>query len=136
MFDILDNYPFTIVTLSNGKRVANFSSPHDFQYEDGTVLPAHDADTAKALEVTFVENIINEDNGDTELSFKLSIDVIEVMRSWKSLYKRRLVDVVVCPLPMITALKDIKANIKDSPFRAIRVKDRIKKLVSIDQQTL
>lgn len=27
----------SIVRLSNGKKVANFSSPHDFNFEDGSV---------------------------------------------------------------------------------------------------
>ena len=34
------NNTFPIVTLSNGLRVANFNSPHAFEFEDGTILSA------------------------------------------------------------------------------------------------
>jgi len=47
------------------------------------------------------------------------------------MWKHNDVDVVLCPLVMITALNDFGLTY-DSPFRAVRLKDRIKKLASID----
>lgn len=37
------------VTLTNGLRVANFSSPHPFNFVDGSVLPACDEARSRAL---------------------------------------------------------------------------------------
>jgi len=63
------------------------------------------------------------------------------MERWYKLWQDRKVDVVLCPLPMIQALKGIENgiheyNVINSPFRAVRMKDRIKKLISIDTFTI
>lgn len=123
-----------VVELSNGKLVANFSSPHSFMFTDGMELPAKSEEDAERLKVTFIENL--HDNGDVELSFDLSEDALYEMSLFEYLYQQKEVDVVFCPLPMITALKDRGYNLKDSPFRAVRIEDRIKKLVSIEKQCL
>lgn len=125
-----------IVKLSNGKRVANFSSPHAFAYEDGTILPAVSNCEAERLKVTFHENIA--ENGDVELSFSLSEAVWLEMNEWQSLWGCGIVDVVVVPLPMITAIRaEFGLDwLKCSPFRAIRMENRIEKLVSITKQCL
>lgn len=124
----------TIVTLSNGKRVANFSSPHSFTFTDGTVLPAVSDNESERLKVTFIEDV--DRDGDVKLSFKLSTAVFDVLEMWEELYDELEVDVVYCPLPMITALKDMRYDIKKSPFRSVRIEDRIKKLVSIEKQCI
>ena len=36
----MKTYNFPTVTLSNGLTVANFSSPHEFKFEDGSILDA------------------------------------------------------------------------------------------------
>lgn len=122
-----------IVTLSNGKKVANFSSPHPFTFEDGTILPAVSNDEAERLKVTFIEEEINE-RGDIELTFSLAHQVIMEMRLWTGLWLDGHVDVVFVPLPMLQAMKSLEISITESPFRAIRLEDRIKKLVSISKQ--
>ena len=122
------------VTLSNGKRVGNFSSPHSFTFTDGTVLPAVSNEEAERLKVTFNETL--HDNGDVELDFTLSQAVLHEVTNWMLMYQTDRIDVVFCPLPMITALKDMKFDIKNSPFRAVRIEDRINKLVSIEKQCL
>ena len=147
-----------IITLSNGKKVANFSSPHPFTFTDGSVIPAVSDEESERLKVNFNEKV--DTNGDVELSFTLSDDVLKEMTYWLKRHSRGLVDVVFCPLPMITAIKDAIADydgisdlpdvlwiiedysncnshlLKDSPFRAVRMEDRIKKLVSIDKQCI
>ena len=69
------------------------------------------------------------------LDFSLTADVLEEMELWKKVWKHNDVDIVLCPLPMIQALKSI-SNVDlvadKTPFRAVRLKDRIKKLASID----
>ena len=148
----------SIITLSNGKKVANFSSPHPFTFTDGSVIPAVSDEESVRLKVNFNEKI--DTDGDVELSFTLSDEVLMEMTYWLKRYSRGLVDVVFCPLPMITAIKDAMADydgvydlpdvlwtieaygnsnshlLKDSPFRAIRMEDRIKKLVSIEKQCI
>ena len=126
-----------IVTLTNGKKVANFSSPHEFRFTDGTVLPAHDADTANALKIEFIETELN-DKGDIMLEFELTEGVRDAIVRYAFLYELKAVDVVFCPLPMITALKDTYGRewLLSSPFRAVRIEDRINKLVSIDKQCI
>jgi hypothetical protein len=126
-----------IITLSNGKRVANFSSPHPFTFEDDNILPAVSNDKAERLKVKFIEK--DKGNGDIELSFELTLAIVNEMIKWQTKYLNKEVDVVFCPLPMITAIKldsDLNIDFKDSPFRSIRVEDRIKKLISIHKQCI
>lgn len=122
------------ITLSNNKIVGNFSSPHPFYFVDNSILPAVSDVLAETLKVTFHEDI--DKDGDVQLSFTLSEEVLKEMQRWVNFYKKGNVHVVFCPLPMITALKGINFDLKKSPFRAIRIEDRIKKLVSIDKQCL
>lgn len=126
----------TIITLSNGKRVANFSSPHPFTFTDGSVLPAVSDDEAERLKVTFYEDVAH--NGDVELTFALSDAILEEMEIYILAQMDGLVDVVFCPLPMITALhaKYSYKSVRGFPFRSVRIEDRIKKLVSIEKQCL
>ncbi len=127
----------TIITLSNGKKVGNFSSPHEFIFEDGSILPAVTPEKAERLKVDFVETELN-DKGDIELAFDLSLSVLWEMDKWMDIFKNKQVDVVFCPLPMIKALLNTsdKKDILRTPFRAIRIEDRIKKLVSINKQCI
>lgn len=126
-----------IITLSNGKRVANFSSPHPFTFEDGSVLNAVSNSESERLKIIFLEKEYS--NGDTRLSFKLSDDVLAEMEECRILHsEEKLVDVVFCPLPMVVAIKEEfgEGFLINSPFRSIRVEDRIEKLVSIHKQCI
>jgi hypothetical protein len=122
--------------LSNGKKVGNFSSPHEFTFEDGSVLPAHTPEDSERLKVTFNEVI--DDDGDVTLSFELSDDVWDEMHEWMALWDEGLVDCVFVPLPMMTAIKQTWSEelVKHSPFRCIRIEDRVKKLASITKQCI
>jgi hypothetical protein len=125
-----------IVTLSNGKRVANFSSPHSFTFEDGSILPAQSEIVSEYLKINFIETELHD--GDIMLQFTLSEQVENVMNEYMDMWHSGEVDVVFCPLPMITAIKENSAYgldyLIESPFRSIRQEDRIKKLVSIHKQ--
>ena len=164
-----------IITLSNGKKVANFSSPHSFTFTDGSEIPAVDAEESVRLKVTFNERV--DQDGDVFLDFTLSSAVLEEMEYWMKLWENKEVDVVFCCLPMITAIKDEflefdhqghdyqqymdsdpfpdskyapipnavisifdrgndHMSLKSSPFRAVRMEDRIKKLLSIEKQCI
>ena len=124
-----------IITLSNGKKVGNFSSPHSFTFEDGSVLPAVSNEESNRLKVNFIETV--DEDGDVILNFTLSKEVWDEMSKWATLFDEGKVQVVFCPLPMITALKaELESLIKNTPFRGIRIEDRIKKLVSIHKQCI
>ena len=124
-----------MITLTNGKIVANFSSPHEFTFEDGSILPAVSNSEAERLKVTFHEEI-DTSTGDVILDFSLSHEVWEEMNKYYKLWWDHEVNVVFCPLPMIITLHKTGYNVKVSPFRAVRITDRIKKLVSINYQCI
>ena len=136
-----------MIKLSNGKTVANFSSPHEFMFTDGSVLPAVSEKDADDLKVDFIEDC--DEDGDLVLSFKLSEDIYEKMIEYMMLYRTGFLDIVYCPLPMILRLKEEGvpyrhpgkeivswSDLKHSPFRSVRIEDRFKKLVSIDKQCM
>ena len=74
------------------------------------------------------------------LSFSISPQIKAEMQRYYDMWNNDEVDVVVCPLPMITAIREHpdygSGYLIGSPFRSIRVEDRIKKLVSIHKQCL
>jgi len=141
-----------ITKLSNGLRAANFSSPHPFTFEDGSVIPAVNNNDSQRLKVNFNETIVEtcapsisptlKEYFTVTLDFTLSDEVRHEMELWMELWYKNKIDIVLCPLPMIQALYDDnvyqgKADLSENtPFRAIRMKDRIKKLISIDTFTI
>ena len=128
-----------VIQLSNGKNVANFSSPHPFTFEDGTVLPAKSNEEAQRLKVDFIEHkdpdAIEGYSVDMTLTFELSDEVLREIEQWERIAGDGHVDIVFCPLPMIKALHAIDYDVKASPFRCIRMMDRVKKTLSIVYQT-
>lgn len=123
-----------MVSLKNGVIVANFSSPHTFVFTDGTVLEAVDKSVATSLSVHTIEH--EDEDGDVSLEFRLSENVINEMDRWMVLYAAGKVDRVLIPFPMLTAMKEAgwnKAMIKASPFRVIRLSDRVTRQVSTDK---
>ena len=138
--DILESSRFKTIRLSNQLIVGNFSSPHSFTFEDGSVLDAVNNYDSERLKVIFNETIVQERvepvYKTVSLDFSLTADVLEEMEIWTKMWKHNDVDIVLCALPMIQALQKNIVNddyhILDSPFRAVRLKDRIKKLASID----
>jgi len=144
MLNNMGPYPvrFKTARLSNQLIVGNFSSPHSFTFEDGSVLDAVSDYDSERLKVIFNETIVDEkserighkiikEHKTVSLDFSLTADVLEEMELWKKIWKHNDVDIVLCPLPMIQALMG-ECIIIQTPFRAVRLKDRIKKLASID----
>lgn len=153
-----------IITLRNGLKIGNFSSPHTFEFVDGTILPAVSNEEAERLKIDFRENIIKDtiqvgfgdkrqrldtqshsthvviDN--IELSFGLTDKVVGMIEAWESLHGNAEVDIVLIPLPMLTAMKAIgkayksgdyqmtRNQLLDSPFRCIRVENRTDRKIS------
>lgn len=141
--DILESTRLKVVRLSNQLLVGNFSSPHQFTFDDGTVLDAVSDYDSMRLKVNFNEYVIDDNLAKkyktVGLTFTLSDEVRREMEVWHKMWEHNDVDIVLCPLPMIQALYEDdgkRYDVSKTPFRAVRMKDRIKKLSSIDTFTI
>lgn len=119
------------VTLKTGVCVANFSSPHSFTFDDGSVLEHCAPEMANALKLDAVEIEhrwpIGFNSGlgvDVELSFKLTKEVAEALLE---LEHDPCVDIILVPLPVMTALKS--ADMPIGKARVCRVADRVTKVI-------
>ena len=133
-----------IVTLKNRLKVGNFSSPHLFKFDDESILPAVSDSEAQRLKIEFIEDVVHSKRHDrthevVELRFELADEVEQEICEWVELHDEGKVDVVIIPLPMLTAMKGIakesiykwtRYGLINSPFRCIRIEDRTNKLVS------
>jgi len=120
------------ITLSNGLSVGNFSSPHQFNFVDGTILEPVSSDESRRLSMRVSEKISSNNKfEDVEISFELGEAVEKEVGKIMSMD----IDVVLIPLPMLLALKREKGIewVKGSPFRAVRVADRISKKIEINK---
>ena len=138
--DILESTRLKVVRLSNQLLVGNFSSPHQFTFDDGTVLDAVSDYDSMRLKVNFNEYLIDQQPTykTIGLTFTLSDEVRREMEVWEKMWEHNDVDIVLCPLPMIQVLNEVRNGNAtfNSPFRAVRMKDRIKKTVSCDTFTI
>lgn len=120
------------IKLSNGLCVANFSSPHPFQFTTGEVLNAcvPERSLMGALEAVEVET----NNGkwtDIVLSFKLTPAVREAL---DVAHADSEVDVILVPLPVMQAVKALDGHTLRWPkIRCIRCADRITKAIFPDR---
>jgi len=135
--DILESTRLKVVRLSNQLLVGNFSSPHAFTFDDGTVLDAVSDYDSMRLKVNFNETVVDDNLAKKyktiELDFTLSDEVYREMEVWQKMWEHNDVDIVLCPLPMIQALE---VGLLMTPFRAVRMKDRIAKTVSCNTFTI
>jgi len=142
---------FPVVVLSNGLKVANFSSPHPFTFDDGSVLPGCSPEMSRSLMLDAREEETRSECGrfsNINLSFDMSETVFEALESLSDLD----VDIVLVPLPVMQAAKawfneiappsprspryddDDKRFFKGfSKLRTCRVADRVSKTVYHDK---
>lgn len=97
--------PAPVVTLTTGVRVANFSSGHTFEFNDGTSLPACAPDRVDGLKMEKVTKEFQTVGGwtDVDMTFKVSPEVISEI-AW--LEADENVDVVLVPLMTLQALHE------------------------------
>ena len=128
-----------IMELSNGIRIANFSSPHSFKFTDGNILPAVALEDTKRLELSVVEQkTVDRRRIDTVvLRYFFTSAVRDEIRYWQKLYNNNEVDIVIIPLPVLNVMKSeedyTNLDLLNSPFRVVRLVDRVQKLVSINK---
>lgn len=120
------NYPVT--TLSNGLRVANFSSAHEYHFVDGSVLPACSAERCTWLSMDPVETPIPNARGwiDIDIFFSPSAQVLAQLQV---LENDPNVDVVLAP----RIVREAFGKGSFSKLRTNRLADRVKKLNHIDR---
>jgi hypothetical protein len=119
-----------VVTLSNGLRVANFSSPHAFTFVDGSVLPACSKERALRLMLDAHEHEEPGIKGTTDIVLEWAMS-LAVKQELAALQARSDIDVIIVPLPVMTVMKDGKMPI--GKCRVIRVADRVSKAVHVDR---
>lgn len=118
-----------VVTLKNGVRVANFSSPHPFTFDDGTVLPACSPERARSLILEQAELSMQRVRWtDIEHSFELTPGVREAIAE---LQDDAYITIILVPLPVMQAIKDDGGPI--GKCRVCRVADRISKTIYSDR---
>lgn len=122
---------FPVVTLSTGVRVANFSSPHPFNFDDGTVLPACSAERSAALSLSTEEVVESSACGrwkDIRLKFRMSEAVRWELRDMNA---NDSIDVILVPFPVMEAIKHCGMLVRKA--RVVRVADRATKAACHDR---
>ena len=121
-----------VVTLTNGVRVANFSSPHSFEFTDGTVLPACSAERAVVSKLVAIEDETPHPTCDGVVDISLSWKMTDyILVELQKLQDDPEVDVVLVPFPVMTAIKE--GGYVVGKARVIRVEDRVLKTIFIDK---
>lgn len=122
------------ITLRNGLRVINYSSPHPFIFDDGSELPACSPERAREASLTPTEQVVWDENGvqTITLGFDIPSKMLKELEALSQLGDRTI---VLVPLPVLTALKELwgKGRVQNSPFRAVRMADRVNKIVCSDK---
>lgn len=149
----------TRTTLTNGLRVANFSSPHPFNFVDGSVIERCDPERVAALSLNTENSVQTIDVSGKFFNIEIKWDMPEpVALALDALEDDPEIDVVLVPLPVMTAIKQERARLSNpavvafghkleelaglepesetelwSKARVIRVADRETKAIHIDK---
>jgi hypothetical protein len=117
--------PATAIVVGN-TLVGNFSSPHEFKFVGGEVLPAASPEVAKTLSLEPVERILYEKDSiqTIQIEFRMSKTVKQELLKLKE-----FPGIILVPLPVLQALKleFPEFTPENTPFRTIRVADRVTK---------
>jgi hypothetical protein len=140
-----------VITLKNGIRIANFSSPHPFRFTTGEELPACSAERARLLmleatEVESLHGIVVSNKPVSWIDIRLSFTMNKTVSvELTYLCGRMDVDVVLAPLPVRDAAKEFIATLERCDAmssewamvrrkaRTIRVADRVTKTIFPDR---
>ena len=127
------------VTLSNGVRVANFSSPHPFNFVDGSVLPACDNERSRTLSMDRADEespwagpLFNVSAPITAVKpvFVLNEATLAELRAAEETWD---VDIVLVPFPLLQALQSTGTDVFFSKVATVIMADRITKAAAIDK---
>ena len=128
------------VTLSNGLRVANFSSPHPFNFVDGSVLPTCDKERSEALSMNRDKDIVEPWVGPlfnvsapitaVKPVFDLTAAVLDELTAAQETWD---VDIVLVPFPLLQALRVGNHLDRFTKVATVIMVDRITKCAAIDK---
>lgn len=123
-----------VVTLSNGLRVANFSSPHPFVFDDGTILGACTDEWARATELASNEGSYPQEIRGIEITnVEVQWGTTEFIRDCLATVEERDdIDILLVPFPLVVALKrevGMWWTSVTTKARTIRLKDRVEKII-------
>ena len=113
-----------VTTLFSGIRICNFSSPHEFKFDDGSTLPACDRERSQKLTLKAKEEETQQENWvDIQILFQMSEPV---ERELQELQTREDIDIILIPFPVMESLK--RAGMEIGKCRVVRMKDRTNKI--------
>lgn len=120
--------------LTNGVRVVNFSSPHEFNFASGEILAACDPDRARDLAMTRTEEA-RPWPGLLGISaivprFQLSTAVVEEL---EKLQQDAAVDVILVPFPLLEAIRAEGMYERYTKAATICLADRVTKAIHTDR---
>jgi len=125
-------------TLTNGLVVMNFSSPHTFKFEDGTVLDKYSDERSDDSKLVVEEVFVGERivRGITleyiypeySLSSLVYAELFVLYKAWT--LGRLDVDIIILPLPVGQQfVKEFNVPLYKSPFACVRLQDRTHKII-------
>jgi hypothetical protein len=97
-----------VVTTTRGLTIANFSSPHPFNFNDGTTLEACSVERAKVMAINSAEvKIENESlDGIPFTDIVLTWEMSEIVKTELNRLERLLgFDILIVPLAVMSAIK-------------------------------
>jgi len=120
------------VKLSNGIVVANFSSPHSFKFEDGSILEACNKEQAEqgTLEKAEIEKKWKKGLIAVQPRFRIPTSVLGVLNELDNIDE---IDVVLVPLPVLLCLRENGLIDTFQKVGTILVKDRMTKEICINK---
>lgn len=126
---------YTKATLSNGLVVANFSSSHSFEFEDGTILAGCSRERCmnlmlNAKDVETQREIAGISIVDINLSFEMTHGVMSALIST---CMDDEVMVVLVPLPVMRCIPSDAPECVRNKARVIRVANRVTRAICIDR---
>ena len=132
----LDYFFRPCVELSNGLRVANWSSNHWFTFEDGTRLPPCRKQRSEDLGLDMKEYATISECGRYH-NLKLQVDLStaaynDLMYTCVSAAQMNM-DIVIVPFRVLELLKKLFVTSRNVPFRTIKHTNRTDKICHIDK---
>jgi hypothetical protein len=127
---IIDSIP--TCTLSNGLRVLNFSSAHQFRFADGTVLEACSGERAQSLSMD-VQEVETPSACGRYKTIAMAFKMSDAVQREVDALRDAQVDIVLCPLPLIELLRRQPQPATGPIFAGIRRTDRVSGLIHIDR---
>lgn len=120
------------VTLSNGLVVANFSSPHNFVFEEGSILLACEKDRVEALSLEKIESTrFNITPNGSAVAVEIYFEITQVvLDELEALDKDPTINIILVPFPVLEAYKSSIGGVPPAKVYVVYMVDRVNKIAS------